>query len=213
MLIGTGGNQKNKINDPGVAPCHCIIVPDEDGIFIVEPTNFRPTFIEDERISGDSVVTPDTNIRLGDFFSGKIKDLIQPFDIASLKDWGLATQRFDSLTDLDVFQLTVDLCYPDEDLNIINLSSLKLCRAYYLIEEEKFREAQILIYESGDELYAAQDGSDELKSSYLSSMVLLYYFYQKIQMDDLGQTTLDRCKIMIDMGIACSSTVLDFLKL
>lgn len=212
MLIGTGGNQKNKITDPGVAPCHCVIIPDDNNIFIVEPTNYRPTFIEDERISGDTVVTPDTNIRLGEFFSCKIKDLIQPFDIGSLKDWGIATQRFNSLTNLDVFQLPVDLCYPDEDLNIINLSSLKLCRAYFLIEEERFREAQILIYETGDELYAAQDGSDPLKNAYLSSMILVYFLYKRAGLEKMREIARNRSLMMINSGLSCSQNVMDLLK-
>lgn len=211
ILVGTGGNQKILLKDPGVAPCHCAIFPEGDDLYIVESTNKRPAYVDGKRIFGDMTVNGDSEIKIGNTISITVRELAEPYEISNIIDWGIAAERFNSITDLDVFQVTVDHAYSKEEINIINTSALKLCRAYFHINQKKFREAQIIIYDVGDLLYENQDGRDILKNAYLSAMILLFYLYKEAGLADLKEIAKNRSIKMINSGYSCTNKIMHLL--
>lgn len=216
ILIGRGGNQKQKITDPSVATCHCIIrESDMAGEYEIEPLNVKPTYVDGRRIFDKKLVDGNNVITVGNTIDAKVKDLVaESFDILSIDDWGVATRRFDTALAAEVFhRLCIDeYRNADGNADIAAESSIAACRAYRLIEAGKLRAAQELIYEAGDKLYGALDSSERKNNAYAAILVLLSHLYEKAGRGDVAKVARDGALTMIKGGAKCSPEVMEYLK-
>lgn len=197
IIVGRGGNQLNKITDPKIGACHCRITEKED-MYMVDIANYRPTFINGERVLEFNNLFPqDSIISMGDTINCPISELMIPYDYSCLTDWGLAAERFERVIDVDVF---LNCCIAPDDRNSVAEYNIKACKAFLLIKEGRLRAAQEIIYEVGDALYALQDGSVELKTAYTAVMALCALLYEKAGLTSLQNTAKERTDILINSG-------------
>ena len=67
---------------------------------------------------------------------------------------------------------------------------VKSAMAYYMTDENKFREAQNLVYEAGDILYDMQDGSELLQGIYASILTVCARLYLHVDRLDVARETI-----------------------
>ena len=210
IIIGRGGCQAEKIENPEVGACHCSVTDHGNDTYMVNPVNHRATMLNGERIFETTTCESVDTIRLGDNFEIKVKDAFVPYDVKEIKDWGVAANRFERAIDAEVFRR---VCLPlyelDEEEEKFLECNLKACQAYWLIGEGKLRAAQILIYEAGDVLFAMQDDSAPLKNAYAAVMALVAYLYEKASLSDLANTARQRLSQLESNGAKGSQFVND----
>ena len=211
IIIGRGGNQKQKITDPKIATCHCIIWgTDTPGEYEIEPLNVKPTLVDGRRIFTKVPADGNTRITLGDTFDAKVKDIVKEmFDLHSITDWGVAADRFATALSVEVFQ---QFCWREYADDIAADNSIMLCKAFRLIEDGRLRAAQELLYEAGDALYENQDGSDRMRDAYAAALVLAALLYDRIGRSDAAQEARNGARSMIASGATCSPFVMEYIK-
>ena len=75
ILVGRSGNQKLAITDKSVSREHCRLTPLGNGNYTLENLSANGTFINEKDVI-KTVVTPETQIRLGTRFVCLVKDLL-----------------------------------------------------------------------------------------------------------------------------------------
>ena len=80
--------------------------------------------------------------------------------------------------------------------------------AYYMTDENKFREAQNLVYEAGDILYDMQDGSELLQGIYASILTVCARLYLHVDRLDVAKEAIlgaaDIFNRLPSDGLGCS---------
>ena len=75
ILVGRSGNQKLAITDKSVSREHCRLTLMENGNYTLENLSANGTFVNEKDVI-KTVVTPETQIRLGTRFVCLVKDLL-----------------------------------------------------------------------------------------------------------------------------------------
>ena len=75
ILVGRSGNQKLTITDKSVSREHCRLTLMENGNYTLENLSANGTFVNEKDVI-KTVVTPETQIRLGTRFVCLVKDLL-----------------------------------------------------------------------------------------------------------------------------------------
>lgn len=196
-----------------MAPAHCLISSDGT-YYTVQPASVLPTLVEGGRVwnTGGETFTGDSRITVGEFTS-TITELARPMEVAGITDWGVALRRLKDTNAAGAF-LDITVCeYFDGDEEnggadyVFLWDNIAACKAFHLIDEGKLRAAQELIYEAGDDLYAAQDGSMRLKGAYASVLVLLGKLYIAAGREDVARVALAGARKVISSGVECSEEV------
>lgn len=189
------------LKDPEIGATH-FEIEEEDDLITIDILSYKPTYVNGLRIVGyGNLVERDDVLTAGSSLNIKISELIDAgrFDYKSIQSWSEVIDRFSRSVDIDVF---LNCCVEDEDeKDTLPVIYLKMGKAYLLIEENKLREAQILIYEIGDQLYSLQDGSETLKTAYLGIFIPAYLLYKKAGVTDMAQATLDSINSMEAQGV------------
>ena len=213
IIVGRGGNQAADLSGAGVAPAHCIISSDGT-YYTVKPISVSPTFVDGERVwatNGESF-TPDSKITVGEF-TAPIAEIVKPMDGTGITDWGIASRRMKDVNAAGAFlDITVYEYFDSDEENggadyVFLWDNIAACKAFHLIDEGKLRTAQELLYEAGDDLYAAQDGSMKLKGAYASVLVLLGKLYIAAGREDVAREALDGARKVFSAGVECSEEV------
>lgn len=210
IFVGRGGNQKIALTDKNVAPVQCRIEKESDDVFIVTPTSVMPTLLDGERTFGAEYVDGTTVITLADGKGFPITELTKPLDASSFTDWGVTSRHLPDAIAAQAFNDIAIWEYPVNDNGDIDeflWNNVAACQANYLIDESKLRKAQELLYEAGDSLYAAQDGSMRLKRAYASLLVVLGKLYIAAGRDDVAAQALDGARRVFLSGVECSEEV------
>lgn len=214
LIIGRGGNQKEKVTDSQVASLHCWISKEEEE-YSVNPINILPTNINSQRIWNSTFVNGDDILTLGDELNDTVAGFWNKgvYDVSSISDWGVALSRFDRALDVETFR-RVSLFGYNETIQTdpVIENSLKGCQAFYLIKEGKLRAAQSLIYDAGDALYKIQDGSEKLKNTYCATLILAAYLYKKGSLSDLQKLSKERADKMLKNGASVSKNTLKIME-
>lgn len=197
ILVGKGGNQSLPITDESVSKIHCKIEILDSGRIVV--TNISPsgTFVNGNRIIKRTIITPDDELRLGTAFSVKVSELIEQEDFSRYTTYQVVCEKYVTMRDLQIYLSTAVQrnagAMPDYVMPVFR-SAL----AYYKMEEGYWREAQDLLYESGDALYAMQDGSVLLQGVYATVLMLVAQLYQKVGRIDVALTAINGAKNIFD---------------
>ena len=202
ILVGRGGNQKLAIKDPEIGATH-FELGEVDDLINIDILSCKPTYVNGQRIVGfGNLFERDAVLTAGNSLNIRLSELIESgiFDYKSIRSWGEVINRFSRSIDIDVF-LNCCIDSENDDQETLPLIYLKTGKAYLLIEENKLREAQMLIYELADLLFSMQDGSEELKTAYLGIFIPAYYLYKKAGLEKLAQATLDGIDTMRAQGI------------
>ena len=211
-IVGRGGNQAINLSNADVAAVHCAILKTKTG-YNVYPTNVAPTFINGKRLFElDEEFKGNEKITVGNY-TGTIEDLYKQADFSGMIDWGIMSERIPDADAARMFNnVTVKGYIEDQKEALLLWDNVDACQAYYLIEEGNLRKAQELLYEAGDELYEAQDGSVRLKTSYAALLVLLSWLYIKAGRNDVAAKARAGAQQLIGAGAQCSPKVLSLLK-
>lgn len=217
IIVGRGGNQAADLSGPGVAPAHCVISKDGE-YFRVKPASVAPTLVNGKRVwypngetfTADSVITVGTH-------SSTLAELTKPMGVDAITDWGIASRRLNDLNAAEAFlDITVFEYFDNDSENggpdyVFLWDNVAACKALHLIDAGKLRAAQELLYEAGDELYAAQDGSMKLKGAYASLLVVLGKLYLAAGREDVARQSLEGARKVFASGVECSEEVTTLL--
>ena len=211
-IVGRGGNQAVDLSSAGVAAVHCVISKTKTG-YNVYPTNVAPTIIDGKRLFElDEEFRGSERISVGNY-TGTVENLYGKSDFSGIIDWGTMAERMPDADAARMFNnVTVKEYIEDKKEALFLWDNAAACQAYYLIENGKLRNAQELLYEAGDELYEAQDGSVRLKTAYASLLVLLSWLYIKAGRKDVAVVAKNGAQQLIGAGAQCSTKVLNLLK-
>lgn len=209
IFVGRGGNQMIPLTNKEIAPLHCLIECEEENVYKVTPTSVMPTFIEGERIFETTYVDGETTVSLGKGNDYRISDLRQHIDASDFSDWGIVSRHIPDAVSAEAFNSVAVWEYPvnDGELNEFLWNNVATCQANYLIDCGKLRNAQELLYEAGDSLYAMQDGSPKLKAAYAALLVVLGKLYKAAGREDMAAQALDGARRVFASGSECSEEV------
>ena len=213
IIVGRGGNQAADLSGAGVAPAHCIISSDGT-YYTVKPISVSPTFVDGERVwnTGGGTFAAESKITVGKV-TAPITEIVKPMDVSGITDWGIASRRMKDTNAAGAFlDITVYEYFDSDEENggadyVFLWDNIAACKAFHLIDEGKLRTAQELLYEAGDDLYAAQDGSMRLKGAYASVLVLLGKLYIAAGREDVAREALDGARKVFSAGVECSEEV------
>lgn len=213
IIVGRGGNQAADLSGAGVAPAHCIISSDGT-YYTVKPISVSPTFVDGERVwnTGGETFAAESKITVGKV-TAPITEIVKPMDVSEITDWGIASRRMKDTNAAGAFlDITVYEYFDSDEENggadyVFLWDNIAACKAFHLIDEGKLRTAQELLYEAGDDLYAAQDGSMRLKGAYASVLVLLGKLYIAAGREDVAREALDGARKVFSAGVECSEEV------
>ena len=201
IIVGRGGDQMMVIQDPEIGAVH-FVLEEKDDLVNIDILSYKPTYVNGQRVVGfGNLFERDAELTAGSSLNIKLSDLIDAglFDYKSIQSWSEVIDRFTRSVEIDVF---LNCCVENEDeKDTLPAIYLKMGKAYLLIEENKLREAQILIYEIGDLLYSMQDGSEELKTAYLGIFIPAYLLYKSARLTDMAQATLECINSMEAQGV------------
>lgn len=213
IFVGRGGNQRIPLGHDGIAPLHCRIEREEENVYKVTPTSVMPTLLDGERAFGTEYVDGTTEITLGEGNTYPITELAEPLDASALTDWGVASRRLKDTDSAGAFlDITVYEYFDGDEENggadyVFLWDNIAACKALRFIDEGKLRAAQELLYEAGDDLYAAQDGSMKLKGAYASLLVVLAKLYIAARREDVAREALAGAQRVFASGVECSPEV------
>lgn len=202
ILVGRGGNQMMSIKDPEIGATH-FELGEVDDLVSIDILSYKPTYVNGKRVVGyGKLFDRDAVITAGSSLNMKLSEIIESgiFDYKSIRSWGEVINRFSRSVDIDVF-LNCCVDSGNEDTETLPLIFLKIGKAFLLVEENKLREAQMLIYELADLLYSIQDGSEELKTAYLGIFIPAYILYKKAGLEEMARATLEGIETMKARGI------------
>lgn len=189
ILIGKGGNQSIPITDESVSRVHCKIELLDGGFIAVTNLSTSGTWVNGNKISKRTLVQLTDELRLGQRFTAKVSDLIETEDYSAYTCHQVVSRKYTTAASLQVFLSTTSQGLSGQ-LAAYVLPVVKSTLAYFYIDEGRYREAQDLIYEAGDELYAMQDGSSSLQGIYATMLVICSRLYKEAGILDKALETV-----------------------
>ena len=176
ILVGRAGNQSLIINDGSVDKIHCKLIVFDSGLVAVANISRKGTLVNGVPVMRQTIVKPDDELRLGDSFTVRVKELLVQENYAAYTSYLYVARKYTSQAELEAF-IHAAACksaseMPDYVMPVVN-STL----AYYYIQGGQLYQAQMLLYDAGDQLYDLQDGSEILQGVYASLLGLVGWLY------------------------------------
>ena len=207
ILVGKGGNQSMPITDETVSRIHCKIEVLDSGFIAVTNLSASGTFLNGQKLVKRTLVKREDELQLGVRFKATIHELLDSVNYETFTWHQVVRDKYLTSNALQAF-ISTSAQKVNDQLPCYFMPVVKSAMAYYMTDEEKFREAQSLIYEAGDMLYDMQDGSELLQGVYASVLTVCARLYQKVSRLDVAlETVKDAAGIFerLPLGIAGSS--------
>lgn len=185
VLVGKGGNQSMPITDETVSRIHCKIEVLDSGFIAVTNLSASGTFLNGQKLVKRTLVKREDELQLGVRFKATIHELIDSVNYETFTWHQVVRDKYLTSNALQAF-ISTSAQKVNDQLPCYFMPVVKSAMAYYMIDENKFREAQSLIYEAGDMLYDMQDGSDLLQGVYATILVVCARLYLKVGRLDAG---------------------------
>ena len=185
ILVGKGGNQSMPITDETVSRIHCKIEVLDSGFIAVTNLSASGTFLNGQKLVKRTLVKREDELQLGVRFKATIHELLDSVNYETFTWHQVVRDKYLTSNALQAF-ISTSAQKVNDQLPCYFMPVLKSTMAYYMIDENKFREAQSLIYEAGDMLYDMQDGSDLLQGVYATILVVCARLYLKVGRLDAG---------------------------
>lgn len=185
VLVGKGGNQSMPITDETVSRIHCKIEVLDSGFIAVTNLSASGTFLNGQKLVKRTLVKREDELQLGVRFKATIHELLDSVNYETFTWHQVVRDKYLTSNALQAF-ISTSAQKVNDQLPCYFMPVLKSTMAYYMINENKFREAQSLIYEAGDMLYDMQDGSDLLQGVYATILVVCARLYLKVGRLDAG---------------------------
>lgn len=179
ILVGRGGNQSLAIDDENVSKIHCKIEVLDSGRMAVTNLSAKGTWLNGDKLIKRTLVKPDDELRLGPSFMVHVKDLLVQESYNAYTNYLYIADRYKSKGDLEAFINTAAKRSADQMPDYV-MPVAKSTLAYYDIQDDKLYDAQMLLYEVGDQLYEMQDGSELLQGIYASVLDLVGKLYVEV---------------------------------
>lgn len=207
ILVGKGGNQSMPITDETVSRIHCKIEVLDSGYIAVTNLSASGTFLNGQKLVKRTLVKREDELQLGVRFKATIRELLDNVNYETFTWHQVVRDKYLTSNALQAFISTSALKVNDQ-LSCYFMPVVKSAMAYYMIDENKFREAQNLIYEAGDMLYDMQDGSELLQGIYASVLTVCARLYQQVnRLDEAKEAILGAAGIFNRLpsdGLGCS---------
>ena len=185
VLVGKGGNQSMPITDETVSRIHCKIEVLDSGFIAVTNLSASGTFLNGQKLVKRTLVKREDELQLGVRFKATIHELLDSVNYETFTWHQVVRDKYLTSNALQAF-ISTSAQKVNDQLPCYFMPVVKSAMAYYMIDENKFREAQSLIYEAGDMLYDMQDGSDLLQGVYATILVVCARLYLKVGRLDAG---------------------------
>ena len=185
VLVGKGGNQSMPITDETVSRIHCKIEVLDSGFIAVTNLSASGTFLNGQKLVKRTLVKREDELQLGVRFKATIHELLDSVNYETFTWHQVVREKYLTSNALQAF-ISTSAQKVNDQLPCYFMPVVKSAMAYYMIDENKFREAQSLIYEAGDMLYDMQDGSDLLQGVYATILVVCARLYLKVGRLDAG---------------------------
>lgn len=212
ILVGKGGNQSMPIMDDTVSRVHCKIEVLDSGFIAVTNLSASGTYLNGVKLLKRTLAKREDTLQLGPSFTATINELIESEDYSKYTCHQVVSRKYRSSRDLQVF-LSMSSQRASVDMPSYCIPVAKSAQACYLMDEKKYRDAQILIYEAGDALYDMQDGSTLLQAVYATILTVCARLYFKVGMLDVAQESITgACNIFDRISIneaGCSAEQLN----
>lgn len=179
IIVGRGVNQGMVIDDESVSKIHCKIEILDSGRMGLTNLSAKGTWLNGSKLLGSTVIKPNDKLRLGPTFTVLVKDLLVQENYNAYTNYIYVADRYKTKDDLEAFINTAAKIssghMPDYVMPVV-----KSTLAYYYIQDDKLYDAQMLLYETGDEIYEMQDGSELLQGIYASILDLVGKLYVEV---------------------------------
>lgn len=190
ILVGRGGNQGLVIDDESVSKIHCKIEVLDSGRMALTNLSAKGTWVNGAKIVKRTLVKPDDELRLGPTFTVHVRDLLAQENYKAYTNYLYVADRYKSKGDLEAFVNTAAKRSAGNMPDYV-MPVAKSTLAYYAIQEDKLYDAQMLLYEAGDQLYEMQDGSEVLQGIYASVLDLVGKLYVEVGKYDEAKIAAD----------------------
>ena len=190
ILVGRGGNQGMVIDDESVSKIHCKIEVLDSGRMALTNLSAKGTWLNGSKLIKRTLVKPDDELKLGPTFTIHVRDLLTQENYKAYTNYIYVADRYKSKGDLEAFIHTAAKRSAGNMPDYV-MPVTKSTLAYYDIQEDKLYDAQMLLYEVGDQLYEMQDGSELLQGIYASILDLVGKLYVEIGKYDEAKIAAD----------------------
>lgn len=189
ILVGKGGNQSMPITDETVSRIHCKIEVLDSGFIAVTNLSASGTFLNGQKLVKRTLVKREDELQLGVRFKATIHELLDSVNYETFTWHQVVRDKYLTSNALQAF-ISTSAQKVNDQLPCYFMPVVKSAMAYYMTDEEKFREAQSLIYEAGDMLYDMQDGSELLQGIYASVLTVCARLYLHVDRLDVAKETI-----------------------
>ena len=189
ILVGKGGNQSMPITDETVSRIHCKIEVFDSGFIAVTNLSASGTFLNGQKLVKRTLVKREDELQLGIRFKATVHELLDNVNYETFTWHQVVRNKYLTSNALQAFVSTSAQKVSDQ-LPIYFMPVVKSAMAYFMMDENKFREAQDLIYEAGDMLYDMQDGSELLQGIYASVLTVCARLYLQVDRLDVAKETI-----------------------
>lgn len=189
ILVGKGGNQSMPITDETVSRIHCKIEALDSGFIAVTNLSAAGTFLNGQKLVKRTLVKREDELQLGVRFKATIHELLNNVNYETFTWHQVVRDKYLTSNALQAF-IDTSAKKINNQLPRYFMPVVKSAMAYYMMDENKFREAQNLIYEAGDMLYDMQDGSELLQGIYASVLTVCARLYLQVDRLDVAKETI-----------------------
>ncbi len=189
ILVGKGGNQSMPITDETVSRIHCKIEVLDSGFIAVTNLSAAGTFLNGQKLVKRTLVKREDELQLGVRFKATIHELLNNVNYETFTWHQVVRDKYLTSNALQAF-IDTSAKKINNQLPRYFMPVVKSAMAYYMMDENKFREAQNLIYEAGDMLYDMQDGSELLQGIYASVLTVCARLYLQVDRLDVAKETI-----------------------
>ena len=179
ILVGRGGNQGMIIDDESVSKIHCKIEVLDSGRMALTNLSAKGTWLNGIKLIKRTLVKPDDELRLGPTYTVQVKELLTQENYNAYTNYIYVAERYKTKGDLEAF-INAAAKYSAGNMPNYVMPVVKSTMAYYEIQEDKLYDAQMLLYEVGDQLYEMQDGTELLQGIYASILDLVGKLYVEV---------------------------------
>ena len=139
----------------------------------------KGTWLNGIKLIKRTLVKPDDELHLGPTYTFQVKELLTQENYNAYTNYIYVAERYKTKGDLEAF---INAAAKHSAGNMPNyvMPVVKSTMAYYEIQEDKLYDAQMLLYEVGDQLYEMQDGTELLQGIYASILDLVGKLYVEV---------------------------------
>lgn len=207
ILVGKGGNQSMPITDETVSRIHCKIEVLDSGYIAVTNLSASGIFLNGQKLVKRTLVKREDELQLGVRFKATIRELLDNVNYETFTWHQVVRDKYLTSNALQTF-ISTSAQKVNDQLPCYFMPVVKSAMAYYMTDENKFREAQNLVYEAGDILYDMQDGSELLQGIYASILTVCARLYLHVDRLDVAKEAIlgaaDIFNRLPSDGLGCS---------